>query len=57
VSDFLASEIDAPGWAGAFVKHTHVEDDATPLEVHLTDRTGRARFFMPKAGTWLLNVF
>jgi uncharacterized GH25 family protein len=42
--------------AGALVKLTHLEDDTAPLEMHLTDRTGRARFSMPKAGTWLLNV-
>lgn len=42
--------------AGALVKLTHLEDDAAPLEMHLTDRTGRASFSMPKGGTWLLNV-
>ena len=41
---------------GALVKLTHLEDDASPLEVHLTDHEGRASFTMPNAGTWLLNV-
>lgn len=41
---------------GALVKLTHLEDDAAPLEMHLTDQAGRASFSMPKAGSWLLNV-
>jgi len=41
---------------GALVKLTHLENDAVPLETRLTDRTGRASFVMPTAGTWLLNV-
>jgi len=42
--------------AGALVKLTRLEDDATPFETHLTDRAGRATFIMPADGTWLLNV-
>jgi uncharacterized GH25 family protein len=41
---------------GALVKLTRLEDDAVPLEIHLTDRTGRAIFVMPTEGSWLLNV-
>jgi uncharacterized GH25 family protein len=41
---------------GALVKLTRLEDDAVPLETHLTDRTGRATFVMPTEGSWLLNV-
>jgi uncharacterized GH25 family protein len=42
--------------AGALVKLTNLANDASPFEVRLTDRDGRASFTMPKAGTWLLNV-
>jgi uncharacterized GH25 family protein len=42
--------------AGALVKLTNLEHDAAPLEMHLTDHTGRASFIMPNGGTWLLNV-
>ena len=42
--------------AGALVKLTNLENDASPFEVHLTDHDGRATFTMPKSGTWLLNV-
>ena len=42
--------------AGALVKLTRLEDDATPFETHLTDRAGRATFALPSSGTWLLNV-
>jgi uncharacterized GH25 family protein len=42
--------------AGALVKLTNLEDDASPFEVHLTDREGRATFTMPGSGSWLLNV-
>jgi hypothetical protein len=42
--------------AGALVKLTRLEDDAIPLETHLTDRAGRAIFGMPRGGSWLLNV-
>src|SRR4051794_5207938 len=41
---------------GALVKLTNLENDATPLETHLTDRSGRAVFAMPHTGRWLLNV-
>jgi len=41
---------------GALVKLTHLENDASPLEAHLTDRMGRATFAMPTEGSWLLNV-
>ena len=41
---------------GALVKLTRLENDAAPLETHLTDRAGRATFAMPSSGTWLLNV-
>lgn len=42
--------------AGALVKLTSLEHDATPLEIRLTDPVGRAQFTMPSTGTWLLNV-
>jgi uncharacterized GH25 family protein len=42
--------------AGALVKLTQLENDASPFEVHQTDHDGRAVFNMPKSGTWLLNV-
>jgi uncharacterized GH25 family protein len=42
--------------AGALVKLTNLEQDAAPLELHLTDQAGRATFTMPRSGTWLLNV-
>ena len=42
--------------AGALVKLTNLKDDASPFEVHLTDRNGRASFTMPNSGAWLLNV-
>lgn len=42
--------------AGALLKFTNLEHDAAPLEMHLTDREGRASFTMPTEGTWLLNV-
>jgi uncharacterized GH25 family protein len=42
--------------AGALVKLTNLKDDASPFEMHLTDRDGRASFTMPNSGTWLLNV-
>ena len=41
---------------GALIKLTHLEDDANPLETHLTDRMGHAIFAMPTGGSWLLNV-
>lgn len=42
--------------AGAVVKLTNLANDASPFEVRLTDRDGRASFTMPNAGAWLLNV-
>lgn len=42
--------------ASALVKLTDLNDDASPREVRLTDRNGRATFTMPGAGNWLLNV-
>jgi uncharacterized GH25 family protein len=42
--------------AGALVKLTDLNNDASPFEVHLTDHDGRANFTMPNAGSWLLNV-
>jgi uncharacterized GH25 family protein len=42
--------------AGALVKLTDLNNDASPFEVHLTDHDGRARFTMPNSGAWLLNV-
>jgi uncharacterized GH25 family protein len=42
--------------AGALVKLTNLENDASPFEIRLTDRDGRASFTMPSAGTWLVNV-
>jgi uncharacterized GH25 family protein len=42
--------------SGALIKLTNLENDALPLEVHLTDHDGRASFAMPSSGTWLLNV-
>jgi hypothetical protein len=42
--------------AGALVKLTDLNNDASPFEVHLTDQDGRASFAMPTAGSWLLNV-
>jgi len=42
--------------AGALVKLTNLEDDASPFEMHLTDHDGRTSFAMPNSGTWLLNV-
>jgi len=42
--------------AGALIKLTNLANDASPLEVRITDRDGRAIFTMPNAGAWLLNV-
>jgi len=42
--------------AGALVKLTNLANDASPFEVRITDRDGRAIFTMPNAGAWLLNV-
>jgi uncharacterized GH25 family protein len=42
--------------AGALVKLTDLAQDAEPVEIHRTDAEGRARFPLPKADDWLLNV-
>ncbi len=42
--------------ADALVKLTRLEDDAMPLQTHLTDKFGRTSFAMPSSGSWLLNV-
>jgi len=42
--------------AGALVKLTNLEHDATPFEARKTDDQGRASFTMPSSGSWLLNV-
>lgn len=42
--------------AGALVKLTNLEHDASPFEVRQTDYEGRASFTMPSSGSWLLNV-
>src|SRR6266404_4589202 len=42
--------------AGGLVKLTNLANDASPFEVRVTDRDGRASFTMPNAGAWLLNV-
>jgi uncharacterized GH25 family protein len=42
--------------AGALVKLTNLQNDASPFEMHLTDQDGRASFTMPSSGTWLLDV-
>ncbi|MEA1652345.1 DUF4198 domain-containing protein [Nitrospirillum sp. BR 11164] len=42
--------------AGALVKLTDLAHDAEPAETHRTDDDGRARFPLPDAGDWLLNV-
>jgi uncharacterized GH25 family protein len=42
--------------AGARVKLTDLENDASTFEMHETDSSGRATFMMPTSGQWLLNV-
>jgi len=42
--------------AGGLVKLTNLEHDASPLETHRTDESGRVSFAMPDSGTWLVNV-
>ena len=41
---------------GALVKLTNLEFDGRPLEMHLSDKDGRAAFKVPHVGTWLVNV-
>jgi uncharacterized GH25 family protein len=47
---------DGHALKGATIKLTDLANDASPFEVRLTDRDGRATFSMPTSGTWLLNV-
>ncbi len=42
--------------ANATVKLTDLGNDAKPVAMAVTDRTGRARFRIPANGKWLLNV-
>lgn len=42
--------------AGALVKLTNLDADARPVATQITDRSGRARFSVPRKGKWLLNV-
>ena len=42
--------------AGATVKLTILEFDNRPLAVQRSDQDGRARFQVPRRGTWLINV-
>jgi len=42
--------------AGALVKLTDLNNDASPFETHQTDPDGRTTFVMPGSGAWLLNV-
>ena len=42
--------------AGALVMLTNLEFDGRPLEQKVTDRSGRASFFVPQVGSWLVNV-
>ncbi len=42
--------------AGALVKLTNLEHDASPIEMHVTDEKGQAVFNAPERGAWLLNV-
>ncbi len=42
--------------ANATVKLTSLEFDARPVATLVSDASGRARFRVPAAGDWLLNV-
>lgn len=42
--------------AGALVKITDLGADARPVATRRTDAQGRARFAIPKAGAWQMNV-
>jgi hypothetical protein len=42
--------------SGALVKLTNLENDANPIETHITDEKGSAVFNAPHSGDWLLNV-
>ena len=41
---------------GALVKLNNLDFDARPIEVHLTDASGRTAFDPPRRGKWQLNV-
>lgn len=41
---------------GALVKLTDLENDAEPAEAHVTDRSARAVFRLPRSGAWTLSV-
>jgi uncharacterized GH25 family protein len=41
---------------GALVMLTNLEFDGHPVEQNLTDKSGETSFFMPKVGSWLVNV-
>ena len=42
--------------AGALVKLTNLDFDTRPVEMHRSDRAGRATFSVPDRGAWLVNV-
>jgi len=42
--------------ARARVELTNLAHDEAPVEAHITDESGQARFVMPATGRWLLNV-
>ena len=42
--------------AGALVKLNNLDFDARPIEVHVSDARGTARFNPPRRGKWQLNV-
>ena len=42
--------------AGALVKLTNLDFDTRPVEMHRSDRAGRAAFSVPNHGAWLINV-
>ncbi len=41
---------------GALVKLTDLANDAEPVETHITDRSARAVFRLPRSGAWTLSV-
>lgn len=41
---------------GALVKLTNLDFDTRPVEMHRSDRAGRAAFSVPDSGAWLVNV-
>jgi len=42
--------------SGALIKLTNLDQDAEPVETHVTSADGGSRFMMPDRGRWLLNV-